>query len=217
MPRKTHNLLHRRFDSLLVIAKDKDFVHKNGTHSSTWVCKCDCGNIKTIIATSLLSGATKSCGCLALKTRTTHGKSKTRLYNTWTNIKQRCYNPKNNHYKNYGGRGIKVCDIWRDDYTEFEHWAYNNGYNDTLTIDRIDNDGDYTPENCRWVTKVVQDNNKRTNVILEYNGESHTLMEWSKILNVSYSMLQSRYKYGWTAKEIFETPIHKHRRKGDRK
>lgn len=213
MPRKTHNLINRRFGSFVVMSRGEDIVNKNGSHSTAWVCQCDCGNIKTVVATSLLSGATKSCGCLALQTRTTHGKSKTRLYNTWTNIKQRCYNPNNNHYKNYGGRGIKMCDEWRYDYDTFEYWAYQNGYNDSLTIDRICNDGDYTPENCRWVTKVIQDNNKRTNVVIEYNGESHTIMEWSRILDIPYSTLQSRHKLGWSTKQIIETPKHKHRLK----
>lgn len=214
MPRKTHNLLNRRFGSLLVIAKGDDIINKNGSHSSAWVCRCECGNVKTVVATTLLSGATKSCGCLAIKTRTSHGGSKTRPYNIWTNIKQRCNNSNNSGYKNYGGRGIKVCDAWQDDYAEFERWAYQNGYNDTLTIDRINNDGDYTPRNCRWVDKHTQDNNKRTNVMLEYDGERHTLMEWSKIRGVSYHLLQGRHKLGWTAKEIIETPVQQHKRRG---
>lgn len=130
------------------------------------VCKCECGNIKTINATDLVRGRTKSCGCLqkesAIKTHTKHGLRHTRIYKTWEDIKKRCLNSKTRSYKNYGGRGITVCDEWLT-FKPFYDWAMANGYNDTLTIDRINVDGNYEPNNCKWATMKEQQNNKRTN------------------------------------------------------
>lgn len=208
----TRDLSGCRFGKLVALKKGEPKIQKNGTKTTTWICRCDCGNIKITQASTLISGNARSCGCSHIK----HGKSDTRLYNTWTNIKQRCYNPKNTYYYNYGGRGIQMCDEWRNSYEKFEEWALNNGYNDTLSIDRIDNDDDYTPQNCRWATKLQQDNNKRSNVFITYNGETHTMMEWSEILGVPYSLIQSRHMYGWDDKSITETPRNKHhKRKGD--
>ena len=131
---------------------------------SRWLCKCDCGGTKVTRASSLKSGYTKSCGCIG--GHTTHGLSHTRLYQTWCNMKSRCYREGSTHYAHYGGRGIKMCDEWKNDFKAFYDWAMANGYDPKargheLTIDRIDVDGDYTPDNCRWTDASTQCRNRR--------------------------------------------------------
>lgn len=207
-----NNILGERYGRLVVIKQaGKD---KHGGY--LWLCKCDCGNEKVILANSLLSGKTQSCGCLAReqfgnRTRK-HGKSRTRLYKIWLNITMRCENTKLNYYKNYGGRGITVCDEWRNNYQAFCDWAMTNGYNENAktgecTIDRIDVDGNYCPENCRWITRAEQANNKRNNHFLELNGERHTVKEWSEITGINSGSILSRIKYGWTTQRVLQEPI----------
>ncbi len=125
-----------------------------------------------------------------------------RLHRIWANMKARCKNPQNDRFHDYGGRGIKVCDEWND-YLTFKEWAMSNGYADDLTIDRIDVNGNYEPSNCRWVDRLTQQNNMRTNTTLVYKGESHTLAEWSKIFNIPYHTLVTRYTRGWTVERLF--------------
>lgn len=127
-----------------------------------------------------------------------HGGRYTRLYNIWLNMKQRCSNPKASHYEYYGGKGVSVCEEWQNSFSAFRDWALQNKYEDGLTIDRIERDKDYCPENCRWVTQLRQMSNTSRNVMLTYNGETHSLSEWSRILHVPYGRLKSRLRYGWS-------------------
>lgn len=176
--------------------------HESKNGRTMWECQCECGN--TIVARSenLKSGNTKSCGCLVSDTssawlkslKTTHGLSKTRLYVVWKNMISRCYDERNKRYDRYGGRGISVCDEWLNSLENFVNWANSNGYDDALTIDRIDTNGNYCPDNCRWVDAKVQCNNRSTNVLIEYNGELLTRREIADIENIGYGAV--RYRYG---------------------
>lgn len=182
----------KRFSRLTVIEKD----HTNKHGEIVWKCKCDCGNISYVTSNYLVSGHTKSCGCLATEkakeANTTHGLSHTKLTRTYANMITRCYNPNYKYYSSYGGRGISVCSEWsgNDGITNFIKWALSNGYKDNLTLDRINVDGNYSPNNCRWATMKQQQNNRTNNTVFEYNGEKKTLSEWSDCLGVKYSKLQ---------------------------
>ena len=161
MPRKI-DMIGKRFGRLTVIEESSKRVGK----SITYICRCDCGNVtKPIQGANLRNGNTKSCGCLHEETMREilqkHGEKQTRLYRIWQNMKNRCRNKNVSCYKYYGGKGVGVCDKWANDFLSFRNWALENGYEENLTIDRIDNDGDYEPSNCRWVTMGVQSRNKR--------------------------------------------------------
>lgn len=140
-----------------------------------------------------------------------HGLSigKPRLYSIWVNMKARCNNKQGRDYHKYGGRGIQVCEEWQKDYTVFREWALAHGYQDNLTIDRIDNNGNYCPENCRWTTTKVQNNNQRSNILITYNNEIHTLQQWSEILSIKYTTLYRRIHLGWDIDKTFTQKVRK--------
>ena len=170
---------------------------------------CDCGTEKEVCYWELVRGHSRSCGCLHRKMvgdmARKHGESKTRLFKIWCGIKKRCLDQKSTRYSYYGGRGIKICDEWKNDFIPFRDWAQANGYTDELTIDRIDVNGDYCPENCQWATKEQQANNTRSNHYLEYKGVKHSMSEWCKILGLNYNTIRGRINsYHWTVEEAFE-------------
>ena len=207
---KMNDLSGQRFGRLVVLERTGS---KN--NRPLWLCKCDCGNEKIVSTSGLKSGDTKSCGCLKQektiennKNKTTHGKSKTKLYNVWFDIKRRCYNPKRENYKDYGGRGIKVCDEWKNNFEKFYNWANENGYKEGLSIDRIDVNGDYEPKNCRWVDNYAQANNKTNNFLITYNGETHTATEWSNIVGIRADTILHRIKkHGWSIEKALTTKV----------
>lgn len=199
---KKEDLTGRRFGRLTVI--EETDVRKGG--SVVWLCECECGTRKGISAHCLKSGRVLSCGCYNKEKELRHGMSHTRLHHAWQSMIDRCVNPSNKEYANYGGRGIKVCDEWLT-FENFAEWAYANGFVEDIkrgdcTLDRIDNNGNYEPSNCRWVDMKVQGRNRRNNVVIECNGESHCLSEWAEILGEPYAKLTSRWRRGWSAYEI---------------
>ncbi len=179
-----------------------------------WNCLCDCGNEKCVRGSNLLSGQTQSCGCLNFSSHTKHREGKSRLYVIWAGMKQRCENSNRKDYAKYGGRGIRVCDEWHD-YLSFRDWACANGYDDSKSIERINNDGDYSPTNCRWVDYTVQQNNKRNSFCLTVDGKTQTAAEWSKESGIPAERIRKRKRNGWTDKDaVFEPLDEAHQHKG---
>lgn len=182
-----------------------------------WRCKCDCGNYTEVSGTSLRTGVTKSCGCGVIDglrvgwERPTHKQSKTRLYNIWCGMKNRTSEKADpRHKRDYFDRGIRICEEWEHCYEAFMDWALANGYKEGLTIDRIDNDGDYCPENCRWVPLAEQANNTRRNRNYTFNGKTQNITQWAKELNVSEDMLRGRLVVlGWDVEKALLTPSKK--------
>ena len=135
--------------------------------------------------------------------------SHTRLHNIWLSMRARCNRPNSSGWEKYGAKGVRVCDEWNNSFEPFRDWAFQNGYADNLTLDRIDPHGNYEPDNCRWATQIMQQNNRSNNVFLTYKGETKRLLEWSKETGISHSLLYNRYKHGWDANRIFEQPKRK--------
>lgn len=185
------DLTGRRFNKLYVL----NFDHMGERGATFWRCRCDCGNETVVSRHSLVSGHTKSCGCRQRDVVVTHGMSYDRLYGVWGGVKARCNNENHKFYHQYGGRGIAVCDEW-ENFENFRDWSLDNGYGPDLTIDRIDNDGDYSPENCRWVDRQIQANNRRSNRYLTYDNDTHTIAEWARLFDVNYDTLLQRINRG---------------------
>lgn len=187
-------MINKKFNKLTVISE----LDKRDNGEKVYKCVCDCGNITEVRGSHLRTGHTKSCGCDKI-IQPSHRKSNTNLYHRWERIKERCYNKNSRNYKNYGGRGIAVCDEWRKNFKAFYNWSMENGYADNLTIDRIDVNGNYSPDNCRWITNKEQQRNKRNNVYLTYNGKTQTIHEWSIKLGIPASTIYYRYHKGHDA------------------
>lgn len=172
-----------KYGRLTCISKETNGKKNN------YLFKCECGNTKYIAAYNVRKGNTKSCGCLSKERphHLTHGISHTRLDKCYKSMISRCYRKTDDAYIDYGARGITVCEEWRLDRTKFFAWALKNGYEEHLTIDRIDVNGNYEPNNCRWATYREQGNNKRNNVIIEYEGKRYTVAEYSRLKGISYN------------------------------
>jgi len=179
------------------------------SQDSYWLCECSCIDKKRIIVgkTSLRSGNTKSCGCLNQSIITKHGMSTSRIMDIYAHMKQRCYNSKSHNYEAYGGRGITVCEAWLNSdngFNNFYKWALQNGYDENLTIDRVDVNGNYEPNNCRWANAVTQANNRRNTIYLTIEGETKTIGEWAKENNLNTATLRGRIKMGWQGESLLD-------------
>ena len=200
-----NDIVGQRFERLVAIER----ITKNSR--GYYKCLCDCGNVVVVRADRIKEGRTKSCGCYnrdKAKTgdaRRVHGKHGTRLYVIWQNMHSRCYTKTNKFHKNYGGRGITICDEWLHDFQTFYDWAMANGYHNNLTIDRIDVNGNYEPSNCRWITKAEQTRNKRTNRFIIYKNETHTISEWGRIVGIDASLISWRLRHNWTTEKALTT------------
>lgn len=195
------SLIGQRFERLIVI----EYAGRDKGYHSKWLCKCDCGNRVIVAGYNLKSGAIQSCGCLrseqVARLNYTHGDSKTRLYSIFTNMISRTENPNATAFNIYGGRGITICQEWRHNFSAFKKWALSHGYGNNLSIDRIDNNKGYSPENCRWVTNSTQFNNRRSNCKITFDGETKTRAEWAKIKGINYHTLCTRLRDGWTIEQ----------------
>lgn len=206
---KIIDLTGQRFGRLLVLGR---YEKNDISGHAVWRCLCDCGETTTVSGSNLRSGQIKSCGCgmreFQHSPHTTHGGAASRLYSIWRGMRDRCCRKKNVAYELYGGRGISVCAEWEKSFEVFQQWALANGYRDGLTIDRIDADGDYCPENCCWVGRLEQSRNRRNTRMLTYRGETRPLWEWAELMNIPFSLLSSRVCRGWSAERIFSEPVH---------
>ncbi len=190
----------RKFGRLTVISQSPD-------NKCKLICRCDCGRETEVFTSNLTRGHTRSCGCLKEEivkagAHTIHGKRHTRLYGIWRGMRKRCRDKNGIRASSYVEKGIKVCAEW-EDFSTFEAWALSHGYDDTLSIDRIDNDGDYCPENCRWATSRQQANNRSSNHFVEYGGERHTIAEWSRITGIPQGDILSRITRSLPIEEVF--------------
>ena len=202
---KARDLSGNTYGHLTVLNYDKTIKgHKY------YLCKCDCGKIKSISGSHLSTGSSKSCGCkVAEKTierNTTHSLSKTRLYHIWIGMKERCLNPNSHAFKNYGGRGIHICNEWLNDFVEFYKWSIANGYSDDLTIERIDVNGNYEPQNCTWISLSEQNKNKRNVIYITINGITKSITKWADDSPVNLVTIYKRLQRGWDYETAITAP-----------
>jgi len=218
MGRKRYDdLLGMKFSNLLVIKQ----AESSRTGCARWICRCElCGSETAIFASNLKNGRTKMCKSCSEKRKTTHGLSRDRIYTVWQAILRRCENPKNEHYHDYGGRGIAVCEEWHDLRT-FAKWAYSNGFAPSAkrgecTIERRDVNGNYCPENCFWANMKTQGRNKRNNRLLQTSEGDKTITELSENAGILATTVSGRIKRGWSIEAALNIPVDK-RRGGHRK
>lgn len=206
------NLIGKKFNNLLILKLIKTEYKYNSLgkikkKNRYYLCKCDCGKETVVCSYNLTTkNSTKSCGCAVINACklnfSTHKLGKSRLYNIWNGIKQRCLNEHSKFYKNYGGRGIKVCDDWKHNFKIFHDWAINNGYSDELSIDRINNNGNYEPLNCHWVNSKIQAENRRSCIYIQDNDVKKTLKGYCLDHNLPYKLVWERIRrYGKTFEE----------------
>lgn len=211
---KNIDITNNRYGKLVAIERSTNISGK-----TAWKCKCDCGNITYVSTSNLTCNRIRSCGCLKLEKllerSTTHNQRHTYLYEVWKGIRQRCKNSKHSSYHNYGGRGIKVCEAWDKSFQAFYDWSYANGYSTEnqkdeklkLTIDRIDNNGNYEPSNCRWVDRKTQTRNMRTTRFITFNGQNKSVSEWCEIYGIKLQTFNTRIRNGWSIEEALTKPI----------
>ena len=209
------DLTGQRFGRLVAIRAERDVEGRR----YNWICQCDCGNTIKASSISLTTRRRQSCGCIMheilIKRNTTHGKSRERLYRVWKGMRSRCYNPNHTSYAKYGGRGIEVCESWRTSYEAFREWALATGYDPNApygecTLDRIDVNGGYSPDNCRWVNEFLQANNKRDNRYITFNGKTMSVSDWGKELGIDQSVLYARLNnLKWSEEKALTTPVRK--------
>lgn len=196
------NLIGKRFGRLTVVS----LYGKNDRRENVWECICDCGGKAFCSTANLKSGNSKSCGCLVKenmsKVAKKHGLRDTSLYDKWTNMKTRCFNPNAKSFDRYGGRGITVCEEWKNDFVAFYNWSIENGYNESLSLDRIDVNGNYEPSNCRWISMEDQAKNKRNTIRVEFDGEKRTLKEIAELLDEPLPNIRMRYYRGTLTKYL---------------
>lgn len=188
-------MIGKKFGKLTVIEECRE--RAKGNHI-LYRCLCECGNYCNVRGYDLRHEKTRSCGCLIK----THGKSHSKLYDKFISMKRRCYDAKRKDYQYYGARGIQVCDEWLNDFQAFYDWAINNGYRDGLTIDRINNDGNYEPSNCRWATMEQQNNNTRLTKHIKYSNYNYSISQWGRILNIDSSTISKRLKDNWDIEKL---------------
>lgn len=212
---KNEKWIGQKFNDLTVVG----FEHKtssNGKHRWCWKLKCECG--KDIVASpyKVINGKIKSCGCakaercrnMTEKYRLKHGGRGERLYHIWRGMKMRCLVETSKDYKRWGGRGIKMCDEWVKDYVAFRTWAHNNGYNESLSLDRIDVNGDYCPDNCRWATTKDQSRNKANTLYVNYRGENKPLADLCDERGYKYKTVYGRiFHNGWSVEDALTIPV----------
>ena len=210
---KYQDLAGKRFGRLLALYRTSD----SPAGAIRYYCVCDCGNSKIVQAGNLRTGHTKSCGCWHDESSSergtarhyrTHGMTGTRLYRIWRGMKVRCLNENLQSYRYYGAKGVSVCDEWLCSFESFMSWALANGYDDTLTIDRIDSDLDYSPKNCRWATAKQQQNNRTNTLMLSFNGKTKSLSEWADEIGIMRNTLSERLRRGWSVEQTLNTPLH---------
>lgn len=204
----------------------ESYIGTNKHREAMYHCICECGNEGNICGRDLVSGKSKSCGCYksdVIKeawrsgymkpTKLRHGMAHSRIYKIWTSMKSRCSNPNLSEYKYYGGCGICVCDEWLNNFESFYDWSLMNGYDDSLTIDRIDVNGNYSPDNCRWVPMSVQANNKRTTRYLTFNGITRPIREWRSEFGFGRGVIEGRLSKGWSVEDALTTPASLHNKR----
>lgn len=178
---------------------------EKGDNHRFWLGKCECGKNIYLRQTDILKETRKSCP-KCNRSSYKHGMTNTRLFHIWQNMRGRCYCKTNYDYKDYGNRGIKICDEWEYEFLNFYNWAINNGYSDELTLDRIDNEKDYCPENCRWSTAKFQSNHKTNNVYYTFKRKTQTSKQWCDEYGISQTTFIDRLKRGWTLEQALTIP-----------
>jgi hypothetical protein len=203
--RKTKDIVGQVFGRLTVIARSETLPQYD---CACWLVRCDCGTEQVTSQQMLLKGSKKSCGCLSRELKTKHGGSKDPEFNVWKGMIRRCYVEKDQGYKNYGARGISVCDRWRRSYPLFLE-DMGRRPEGVMSIDRIDTNGNYEPENCRWATNRQQSRNRRDNREITYNGKTQILSDWATELEIHVATLHRRLEKGWSVEDALGKPIQK--------